>query len=303
MHKIALLISVIIILTSCKIFNNKNENRTDLEGIEIFELKPGVFISNLPKELSEGSGLIYYNNLFWSFNDSGGDNVIYAFDRIGQIQKVVKISNANNVDWEDIAQDDKYIYIGDFGNNSGTRKNLKIYRISKNDLDKGKKIEVNGEAISYAYQNQEKFNFRQHNNAFDCEALVENDQKLFIFTKNWINKNTVVYVMPKNIGEYNLSPIDSFNVDGLITGADISPDKTKLALIGYRDFKPIMRLFTKISNNNFFAGERIFIKMDSIIGAQTEGICFLGNDTLLISCERTREFEQQVFFVDLKEIY
>ena len=300
MKKIALLIYVIIITASCKIFNSESD--TELKRKDV-KLKPGVFIPELPDKLSEGSGLMYYNDLFWSFNDSGGDNVIYAFNRKGQIQKEVEITNADNIDWEDIAQDDKYIYIGDFGNNSGTRKNLKIYKIIKNDLDTEKNPEVYGEVIKYVYQNQEKFNFRQNNNEFDCEALVENNQSLFIFTKNWIKQNTVIYEMPKNIGEYNLSPIDSFNTDGLVTGADISPDKTKLALIGYRDFKPVIRMFTKISNNNFFEGETIFIEMDSIIGAQTEGICFLGNDTLLISCERTREFNQQVFYVNLKELY
>jgi hypothetical protein len=33
------------------------------------------------------------------------------------VLRTVAITNATNVDWEDIAQDASYIYIGDIGNN------------------------------------------------------------------------------------------------------------------------------------------------------------------------------------------
>jgi hypothetical protein len=170
-------------------------------------------------------------------------------------------------------------------------------------LTSGQKLQVSADIINFSYKNQTVFNFRPFGTDFDCEALVENNNKLFVFTKNWINETTAVYEMPTIEGKYNLIPIDSFNVEGLVTGADISPDKSKLALAGYQNFKPVVRLFTKIDGNNFFNGEKYFIGMDSITGAQTEGICFLGNDTLLISCERTGEFAQQVFYIDLNEIF
>lgn len=303
MKKIALLIFVIASFTFCKIFNNGSEKGDDSENNDVLKINPGVYISNLPTQLSESSGLIYYNNLFWTFNDSGGDNIIYGFNKRGEIQKEVEIVNADNIDWEDIAQDDKYIYVGDFGNNSGTRKNLGIYKVNKEEIETGNGYQVNGEEIRFSYQNQTEFDFKLYSNIFDCEAITGFDDKLFLFSKNWVNQKTSVYELPKNKGEYILNPVDSFDVNGLITGADISPDKTTLALVGYRNFIPILRLFTQIQDHQFFKGDKIFIEMDSIVGAQTEGICFLGNDTLLISCERTSEFEQQVFYIDLRKVF
>ena len=51
----------------------------------------------------------------------------------GNVSRTVTIQNAANVDWEDICTDDDYIYIGDFGNNSGNRTNLRIYKVLKSD--------------------------------------------------------------------------------------------------------------------------------------------------------------------------
>ena len=66
----------------------------------------------------------YDRDLFWGFNDSGGKNILYAFDRSGKIKMEIEIVNAGNDDWESITQDAKHIYIGDFGNNNGNRNNF-----------------------------------------------------------------------------------------------------------------------------------------------------------------------------------
>ena len=57
---------------------------------------------------------------------------MYVFS-IGEPKQVrtIKIDNAKNDDWEELAEDDEFIYIGDFGNNNGKRKNLCIYIIRK----------------------------------------------------------------------------------------------------------------------------------------------------------------------------
>ena len=76
----------------------------------------------LPAEVIETSGLLFLNGKLITHNDSGDDSNLYEIDTItGNITRTVSVSNATNIDWEDIAQDDTYIYIGDFGNNNGTR--------------------------------------------------------------------------------------------------------------------------------------------------------------------------------------
>lgn len=303
MKKILLTLSILLIFISCKTSNKKNKDKSNIpENTSFLQLTPQPFIPNLSKELIENSGIIFYKNLLWTFNDNGGKNKIYGFNFSGEIKIEIEIDDAVNVDWEDIAQDKKNIYIGDFGNNNGTRKNQTIYRIKKKDIGKKEKQKLNSKEISFDFVNQKNFNFQGKNTPFDCEAMVELDDNLYIFTKDWSDRTTTVYQIPRKKGKYKITPLENFNVSGLITGADISPDKKTLALIGYKNYKPILWLFTDFSSGNFFNGKKTYIEMDAIYDAQTEGVCFLGNDSLAISCERTSSFNEQVFLIDLKNM-
>src|SRR4051812_26285025 len=93
----------------------------------------------LPAALKETSGLIYTDGGLWTLNDSGNSPAFYQIDEsTGATLKTVNISNATNVDWEDLTADDTYFYIGDFGNNaSGDRTDLKIYRVLKSSIGAG----------------------------------------------------------------------------------------------------------------------------------------------------------------------
>jgi len=299
--------NILFVLINLMVFSssiNHDKNNSEISGTngnpDSSQIHFQQFIPQMDPALSENSGLIFYDNLLWTFNDSGGENKIYGFDFSGNIKKEIELTGAFNVDWEEIAQDEKHIFIGDFGNNNGTRKNLKIYRISKKDIDQNPKQEIDWEVIQFDYANQENFGYPPLTTPFDCEAMVQLNDTLFLFTKDWEKLSTKVYKIPRNAGYFKLNPIDSFDVKGLITGADISPDKKKLALIGYNNFKPLLWIFSEISADNIFGGPKQYFEFDSLQYAQTEGICFLGNDTLLVSCEQTSVFDHQVFLIDLK---
>ena len=89
---------------------------------------------NLPNTVSETSGLLFLKGTLITHNDSGDDANLYELDTLsGSISRTISITNATNVDWEDITQDETYIYIGDFGNNNGNRQDLKVYKILKTD--------------------------------------------------------------------------------------------------------------------------------------------------------------------------
>ena len=297
--KILFTLSILLTFISC---SNQNDTEHLSENTRFLQINPDSYIQNLPGKLAENSGLIFYNDLFWTFNDSGGENKIYGFNPNGIIEIEIKIEGAKNEDWEDIAQDENHIYIGDFGNNNGVRSNQKIYKINKNDIAETEEQTVSADEINFNFANQKNFDFQQLNTPFDCEAMVEMNGNLYIFTKDWTDRTTTVYQIPKENGDYEIKLIEKFNVTGLITGADINPEKTQLALIGYKSFKPIVWLFSDISANSFFEGEKIYIEMDSIFNAQTEGVCFKGNDSIIISCEQTNSFTQQVFLIDLKTL-
>ena len=294
-----MLLFVLPAVLSCGTRNAAN-NSAGLNDLDVLLLTPGIFISELPAELAESSGLLVFDNLFWTFNDSGGKSRLYAVNRKGEIVRTIDIANAPNHDWEDIAQDDASVYVGDFGNNNGTRKNLLIWKIDKDDLSESG--QVTAEEISFIFAGQENFNYRPMQHAFDCEALIEFENQLHLFSKDWVDEKTTVYRLGTEAGSYHIDPKDTFNVGALITGADINPDRNMLALSGYHNFKPVVRLFSNFNEDDFFGGHNLFIGMDAIEGAQTEGIAFLGNDTLLISCEATSGYNQQIFYIDLKEL-
>ena len=293
---------LLILFYSCTSTNKKVSNQEldpDIQGIAISSQS---FITGLPDDLLEISGLLKYGDLFWGFNDSGGKPEIYGFNTSGEIEQTIRIDNADNSDWESIAQDAEYIYIGDFGNNSGYRRDLKILKVSKKDIEDSDERKVKAEIIEFSYATQTQFGYQGKSTPYDCEAMIEFDSNLYIFSKNWAEGTTTTYKIPKESGKYVLNPLDTFNVKGLVTGADISADSTKLALLGYENYHAFIWLFSDFKGDDFFSGDAKFMALPDVNDAQTEGICFLGNDTLLVSCEQTRNVHQQVFLFDLKKV-
>ncbi len=221
--------------------------------------------------LSETSGLIFWNNTLWTHNDDSDIN-LYSLDTLnGEILGKYPITGTKNIDWEDIAQDDNYFYIGDFGNNSnGNRTNLKILRIEKNSL-------VNNilkiDTINFSYSDQKDFTGTGSNNSdFDCEAFIASGDSIYLFTKQWISKRTSVYCLPKSPGTYSANLKSSYNIDGLITGAVYLEAKKLVVLCGYNNLlQPFIYLLYDFNNKEFFAGNKRKVDI-SLPFHQTEGI-------------------------------
>ena len=261
-------------------------------------------ITKLASVIKETSGLIYYNNRFWTMNDSGGKPIIYAFDdETGKIKQKVKVLFSTNYDWESIAQDSLYIYIGDFGNNSGTRKLYKIYKIAKKSIKHSKDRSVIPEVINFTYEDQTDFTRGHLQTAYDCEAFLCFKDRLYLFSKDWKTRHTTLYILPKTKGTYKAKKVYTFNCNGLITGADISKNNKIVALIGYENFYPFMWIFTDFKNDNFFSGNKVRLNLNSIYNAQTESIAFKNadTDTLYVTCERSG-CKQSMFIFPIKEI-
>ena len=227
-------------------------------------------------DLDENSGLIFYNNNIITFNDSGGEANLYEINAsTGNITRTVTITNATNVDWEDITQDASYIYIGDIGNNNGNRTDLKIYKIAKNDYNGSDDIAV-AEIISYSYADQLDFNSNPNNTNWDAEGLISYGEQLLIFSKNWVDNRVNVYSIPKTNGTYSALLESSYNTNGLITSAEISLNENIIYLIGYSNSQaPFMYTIHGIPNNSLdiFSGV-ISEKISNIvpIGNQVEAI-------------------------------
>src|SRR4051812_6505196 len=228
---------------------------------------------NLNTILNESSGLIWWKKLFWTHDDSGGKPEIYAMNvSTNAIQRTVVIKNAANVDWEDIAQDNSFIYIGDFGNNAnGNRTDLKIYKVAKASVSVSDSVQAS--VINFSYSDQTDFSAKGNNNTnFDCEALIAYGDSLYLFSKDWIDLKTRLYSLPKKAGIFKATKLAELDVQGLITGADVLPAQRVIALSGYNSFlSPFIYLLYDFSGNNFFAANKRKVLLNESF-TQTEGI-------------------------------
>lgn len=258
---------------------------------------PAILIDKLSNQVEETSGLIFFRNSIWTLNDSGGKPAIYRLDsKTGKVTQVVKIVNAINVDYEDLTQDNDFIYIGDFGNNSGNRRDLCIYKIAKNDIPEKENISVKSVRILFEYADQKNFQRKSYKNNYDCEAMLSIGDSLYLFTKNWSDEQTRVYALPKKAGKYRLKVLAEFPANGLITAAEYNSENGMLCLLGYKNYIPFIWTFWDFDKNNFFDGKKRRLNLESIKGAQTEGLCFNANGDVLISCENSK-FPQRLFIV------
>jgi len=261
------------------------------------------FITELSDSISENSGLIFFNNQVWTHNDSGGEAKIYSIDTLtGAINQSILILDAVNIDWEDIAQDEMHIYIGDFGNNFGDREDLCIYKVSKQDIIENLNDSVHSEKIYFSYEDQStEYSYYNHNR--DCEALVSAGDSLYLFSKNWQNQKSYLYALGKVMGTYSLNAIDSFDSQGMICGADYQ--NNTLILLGYTNqvlSQSFAWIFSEINNNHFFEAEGLKINFDIPYYSQTEGVCFIKPKHIYFSSEASFELEANLYSVNLDDV-
>jgi hypothetical protein len=284
MYRLLLIVMMMFVVTGCPLRQTEQEVQPAIPKT----IDPQLYIKFLPRMLSETSGLIVYRNMFWTFNDSGGQPIVYGLNRrTGEIIVRVAINNGRNRDWESITQDENYIYIGDIGNNSGARKDLVIYRIAKANIPESGEVYLEADLIKYAYSEQTGFSFRSYQTNFDCEALACLNDSLYLFTKNWLDGNTVVYTLPVTPGDYLAEARDTFSSDGLITGAEFLSDQGLLVLSGYKNFYPFMWVIYGYQVGDLFAGKQYRVNFNEIFRVQTEGITAVSGDSVFISAEAT----------------
>ncbi len=238
----------------------------------------------LDNTVAETSGLIQINNTWFTHNDSYNKPLIYGINNDScKVIQTIKMDSATNTDWEAITSSTTNLYIADIGNNDGTRQDLKIYKT--NQIPSNTDTVLANTIINYSYSNQTIFTSNSNTN-FDAEACLFVNDSLYIFTKQWGNNKTTYYKLPTVAGNYIIDAVDSFNVNGLITDAAISPNKKTIALLGYdANGNGFVWLLWDFKNNNLFSGNKRRLDFGITLG-QAEGICFYTNDSLYITNEK-----------------
>ncbi len=255
--------------------------------------------TSLNSALSETSGLLYLNNTLITHNDSEASNQLHEIDiTTGEISRTVTITNATNTDWEDLTHDDTYIYIGDFGNYRGDRTDLKVYRVVKTDYFAN--TSVTAEIINFSYANQTDFTTSPTATNFDAEGLIHFDNKLYIFSKNWLNGQTNIYELPKTIGTHSISMIDTINSQGLISGATLNSLSDTILLCGY-DFNGAFLIQLNGFHSGLFSNGTIVktsVEVPANYSIQIEGIIPINMTEYFVSAEESDSNSQALYRFD-----
>ena len=231
-------------------------------------------LASLETSISESSGLITIAGKLITHNDSGNDACLYEIDSItGNVVRTVTVANAFNHDWEDIARDNQYIYIGDIGNNDGDRTDLKIYRISISDYLNASNDIVYADSICFSYLDQTNFTPSPYTSNYDAEAIIATTNSLFIITKNWLNQKANLYRVPKLPGTFQLQLIDSLNTQGLITGATYNTANNVVMLCGYSFANNFVVKLSQFDPNDIFNCNYEFLYLQTPNIMQIEAIC------------------------------
>lgn len=258
---------------------------------------------SLPKKLKEVSGITYFpeSKLVYTLEDRGNKNAIYAIDSNGKLTKTITIANAVNVDWEDITKDKSgNIYIGDFGNNDNNRKDLCIYKLNKNQLNKD---QASAEyKVSFSYPEQTEFPPKKKEMFYDVEGFFEYGDNFYLFTKNRskdFDGTAFIYKIPNKAGIQKATKIGEFKTCSnynhcVLTSATISPDGKKVVVLSHDKIV----LFKGYKGDLFHKGTQAEIKLGHF--SQKEAIVFKDNNTLLIADEKTNKVGGNVYEFKLK---
>jgi len=135
--------------------------------------------------------------------------------------------------------------------------------------------------------------------------LLSYKDSLHVFTKDREDKETRLFVLPKNAGKYTARFIDSFNSKGLITDAAVNTANNELALIGYHKGHkfPFIILFNNFSNGDFFSGDHKRINLaDKPWDWQLEGITYGNDNNIYFSCEGTKQVPATFYGIKREDI-
>lgn len=245
-------------------------------------------LCNMPWDVAETSGIENGpNGWFWTHNDSGNPAELFCVDTNGMTHRTVSVIGDTNTDWEELAKDDAgNLYIGNFGNNSLNRTDLRIVKVPT--IDTCTVNAVVSDTIRFSYPDQIGFPPSGSYGNFDMEAMFWYNDSLHLFSKDRSNPGTgytKYYRLPSVGGTYVAELLDSFNVGAAsyifaITAADVSEDGSEMALLTADK----LWLFRNYSGTDFFGGDASELNLS--VFSQKEAVCFR-NGFLYITDEQS----------------
>ena len=178
-------------------------------------------------DIRESSGIVasrQFEAVYWTLNDSGNPASLYATKLNGELIQEIAVKGSGNFDWEALGIDDKnQLWIGEIGNNSRLRFDLKVVVVAEPDPFTETEAEV---IASYPY--------RYPNENVDAEGLFIVEGIPYIVSKE--RARAVLYRFPSlqvSDTKQTLERVGEFAGAKFVTGAGVSEDGMRLAVCTY----------------------------------------------------------------------
>ena len=229
------------------------------------------------RAIPEASGIVKsrrYPGIFWVHNDSGNPPALFAIRRDGTIVREFRLA-APNIDWEDIAADDKgHLYIGDIGNNGGLLAIRSIYRIDEPDPEKAASTPLPIVAAT--------FYTLPRSDRFDAEGLYYDaaSSSAIIVSKRFDRREAELFAVPFSPPAPLLRPATPKRIGVLpgfvepATGASLSIDGRLLAVCS----STVIRIYRRGRDRPWDLAAEVWHD-----GPDVEGITWDGFDLILVS--------------------
>jgi len=248
-------------------------------------LKPdGQISSSLVKECSGMVQSLRYSGIFWVLGDGGSGAAIVPVTADGKLARgwtgPVAVTGCKNFDWEDLALDDRgNLIIADVGNNSGRRKQLMLHFTPEPRPGVRSIVPTRSLRVHYADQ-------KEASPDYDCEAVFSAGGRIYLLTKHRTDSRTRLYRLEgdstKNSNPLRL--VDSFDIGGMVTAADASPNGKMVAVLTYTALWVFE--YDRASGSIFRKG----VRKTPIFAWQAEAVAWDGNDSLVIGNESGQLF-------------
>jgi hypothetical protein len=274
--------------------------------------------------IAEMSGMVKsrtYDGVYWVHNDSGDEARLFAIDAEGDVifpsflapsyyaesaepgrepWPGLSVTQASNVDWEDVAVAEGRLYIGDIGNNGNARRDLGVYVVN----EPNPRATAMTRALRFLplrYPEQSEFPGRQWH--YDSESLFASDGKLYVITRrrkpgkiDEFEPGAKLYRLDTDYTEREnvLTIVDSHDGVTLPSAADLSPDGTKLAVLTYT----ALWVFEKPARGDrWLSGRARRITLSLAETKQAEAVCWDDPQTLRLANE-----QREIFRVKLSSL-
>jgi hypothetical protein len=263
----------------------------------------GAFALRDIRESSAAVRSFAHEGVYWTLNDSGNDERLFAFDTAGRDLGTVRVTGARNRDWEAMATgpcpEGRCLVVGDVGDNFARHESVTLWRIPEPAPPGAGREAASAPARPLA--------LRFPDGPRDVEALwVDADTAVWLVTKREVRgddgarRRAQVYRVPARAWEAGTS-VDAELVDSLphiatrnrrtlITDAALANpfgDAALPALLAVRTYELLLVFRTEPGSGRplELVGH---CALDALGEAQGEGVAWLPDGRVLLTSEKRR---------------